>query len=574
MLNGSPRGKNGNTNKLTEAFLGGIEKSRKDMAITRVFTNTLKIQDCTGCFGCWNKTPGKCVIHDDMDTVLKNYIEADAIIYATPLYHFGMTAQLKRLIERTLPTIKPYMIKTGDQYVHPSRYENKNQKHILISTCGFPEMHHFDNLVAHMNTITGGLDETILCTGGEMLALKEAGDLCGDYLESAEKAGAEFVAGGRITDGTRSELKKSFIGVRAFVDVANSSWNVPGDTVPSLEEVHGTIEQEYAGDGILSASVTGNNSGKKIMAAYMNGMLKTFRGENAKNLNMTLEMDFTDIGEAYNFVIRDGTCALREGHAEKPTTTIRTPSSVWNDIGSGKKSGATALMQGLYSVKGDFGFMMKFSEVFGSRGDSGNGKSDAKPVKEKQKGFLKFISPMAWLSFVSFIPWYLFWFTNGVNTAVSSYVPLAISVFFLIYRKLFVEVTLFDSGNAAFFAIMCIWQLIDPADYIANANLISSICIAAIWGSSLMTDRSLTTCYSKGSYDKSITASPVFETINRILTMFWVLVYLFQAVLRIVLPSGIPVVKNILTYGILIVAGFLTARFPMLYMSRIGTKKN
>ena len=254
MLNGSPRGKKGNTNILTEAFLGGIEKSRKDISITRVFTNELNIKDCSGCFSCWNKTPGKCIFNDDMETVLENYIEADIIIYATPLYHFGMTAQLKRLIERTLPINKPYMVKIGNQYIHPSRYEKKEQKHILISNCGFPEIHHFDDLVAHMKTITGGLDEAILCTAGEMLRQKESGDLCKEYLEATMKAGSEFIEDGRISEGMRSELKKSFIGIRVFVDVANASWNVPGDTAPSLEEVHGTIGQDNA--NILSRDST------------------------------------------------------------------------------------------------------------------------------------------------------------------------------------------------------------------------------------------------------------------------------------------------------------------------------
>jgi len=155
-----------------------------------------------------------------------------------------------------------------------------------------------------------------------------------------------------------------------------------------------------------------------------------------------------------------------------------------------------------------------------------------------------------------------------------SFIPLALSILFLAYRKLFLEVTPFDTGNVLFFAFMAVWQRFDPTAYSASADLISSIGIAAIWGSSLLTDRSLTTWYSKGSYDKGIAASPVFETINRILTMLWVLIYLFQAALRIIFPSGMPVAKNILIYGILVIAGFFTAKFPMMYMSRTGKKKS
>ena len=152
VLNGSPKGIESNTDILTEAFLNGIKKTDRLVEFQKYYLTTMQINNCTGCYTCWNKTPGKCVFHDDMERILSAYIEADVIVYATPLYHFGMTALLKKMIERTLPIVKPFIVKIGDHYRHPSRYEEKARKHILISTCGFPERHHFDNMVEHFNT--------------------------------------------------------------------------------------------------------------------------------------------------------------------------------------------------------------------------------------------------------------------------------------------------------------------------------------------------------------------------------------------------------------------------------------
>ena len=63
------------------------------------YNDKLKIKPCTGCFNCWLKTPGVCSHKDDMAWLLPKMRDADVMVYATPVYGYGMTGQMKNLLE-------------------------------------------------------------------------------------------------------------------------------------------------------------------------------------------------------------------------------------------------------------------------------------------------------------------------------------------------------------------------------------------------------------------------------------------------------------------------------------------
>ncbi|WP_455718483.1 flavodoxin family protein, partial [Anaerosporobacter sp.] len=111
VLNASPKGKHSGTMKLTESFLEGIKKI-EDCEIDVIDIYSLDIKPCEGCFGCWHKTPGACVIQDDMSKCLELLKEADLILWSFPLYHYSIPAKGKMFLERTLPLVLPDLVKT------------------------------------------------------------------------------------------------------------------------------------------------------------------------------------------------------------------------------------------------------------------------------------------------------------------------------------------------------------------------------------------------------------------------------------------------------------------------------
>ncbi len=79
VFNGSPRGKNGNTHVMVEAFLNGAKEAGAD--VENIFLVEKGIKPCLGCFNCWIETPGKCIIKDDIEELLSKFISSDIVVF-------------------------------------------------------------------------------------------------------------------------------------------------------------------------------------------------------------------------------------------------------------------------------------------------------------------------------------------------------------------------------------------------------------------------------------------------------------------------------------------------------------
>jgi multimeric flavodoxin WrbA len=101
ILNGSPR-KNGNTAYLIGKTIEGIQSAYPDAEIETVTLGSLKINPCISCDGCRREDrAGKyCVVRDDMSPLYDKAVSADAIIFASPIYWFNMSAQTKLFMDR------------------------------------------------------------------------------------------------------------------------------------------------------------------------------------------------------------------------------------------------------------------------------------------------------------------------------------------------------------------------------------------------------------------------------------------------------------------------------------------
>jgi multimeric flavodoxin WrbA len=92
---GSPRIK-GNTDLLLDEALKGARSQGAE--VEKIVVDKLKIAPCREYYGCLKD--GNCVIRDDMDEIYPKLLAADGIIIASPMFFYGLTAQLKALIDR------------------------------------------------------------------------------------------------------------------------------------------------------------------------------------------------------------------------------------------------------------------------------------------------------------------------------------------------------------------------------------------------------------------------------------------------------------------------------------------
>ena len=96
IISSSPR-KEGTTSLLVDEFIRGAEEARHE--VFRFNAAFEKIAPCTACGTCKNGKE-KCIHNDSMEKLYPHLLEADCVVFVTPLYYFGMTAQLKTVIDR------------------------------------------------------------------------------------------------------------------------------------------------------------------------------------------------------------------------------------------------------------------------------------------------------------------------------------------------------------------------------------------------------------------------------------------------------------------------------------------
>ena len=94
----SPR-RNGNSNRLAKEFQKGVIEGGNEAEI--IFLDDKKINFCRGCFSCM-KTK-KCIIDDDANEITEKMKNADVIVWATPVYYYNMSGQMKTMIDRSNP---------------------------------------------------------------------------------------------------------------------------------------------------------------------------------------------------------------------------------------------------------------------------------------------------------------------------------------------------------------------------------------------------------------------------------------------------------------------------------------
>ena len=83
-----------------------------------------KIARCTGCFGCWTKTPGVCVIDDFGREVAGKAIQSDLIICLTPITFGGYSSELKKAVDRfSCPMLLPFFTTIDGEVHHKARYK-------------------------------------------------------------------------------------------------------------------------------------------------------------------------------------------------------------------------------------------------------------------------------------------------------------------------------------------------------------------------------------------------------------------------------------------------------------------
>lgn len=99
------------------------ELSRAGWDVREFILRNTAIANCLGCFGCWVKTPGTCVIPDAGREVAATMIRSDLVVLLTPVTFGGYSSILKKAMDRIIPLLSPYFVKIHGEVHHKQRYD-------------------------------------------------------------------------------------------------------------------------------------------------------------------------------------------------------------------------------------------------------------------------------------------------------------------------------------------------------------------------------------------------------------------------------------------------------------------
>lgn len=101
IVSASPR-KNGNSDILAQQFYRGAVEAGNQ--VEQIFVCDLKLGYCIGCWYCLDpKNGGRCCQKDAMNDILPRMLEADVIVWSTPVYYYSVTGQMKIFLDRCNP---------------------------------------------------------------------------------------------------------------------------------------------------------------------------------------------------------------------------------------------------------------------------------------------------------------------------------------------------------------------------------------------------------------------------------------------------------------------------------------
>jgi len=219
-LNGSARGDKGITSKLMKAFSDGM--SRAGCETLTINISKLKIAPCLACLYCMHENPGICVQKDEMEIIYDELKQSQIVVFGSPIYLDGITAQLKTVIDRMVCSMEPFLQTDKDGFTrHSFSWQIPNEL-FLISTCGFPESETFTPMIDYFKALSRNMNSRLLaelCIPGS-IAIQMKPEILDQKLELIEFAGNEYAKKGIIDEKLIDEINQKLFSTEEYFKLA------------------------------------------------------------------------------------------------------------------------------------------------------------------------------------------------------------------------------------------------------------------------------------------------------------------------------------------------------------------
>ncbi len=213
-FNGSPAGNNSASFRMIDAFLRGAKDAGAEVSCYNL--GDYKVEQCKGCFSCWFRSPGECIMKDEMAQLMQAYREADYVIFASPVFSWNMTALLKNFIDRLVPLKSPLMTENDGNYDMADK-EKREQRYIVMSNCGLPGENNFRIIREAFSICNPSLEIYRNC--GKLLVSKQeiVQGIVNEYLTVLERAGFEMIENGQVSDDCKKMLEGPLMSTEEYI---------------------------------------------------------------------------------------------------------------------------------------------------------------------------------------------------------------------------------------------------------------------------------------------------------------------------------------------------------------------
>jgi multimeric flavodoxin WrbA/putative sterol carrier protein len=369
-VNGSPHEGLGNTSQMLAML--GENLSREGLELEEIFLSQYQIGYCTGCATCLET--GGCWVRDEYKTVMRRVLEADAVILASPVYFFNVTAQMKTFLDRSLG------------YGHRPRADWKPGL-VLSVSAGKGETwvaEYLGRVLRTFGAFPVGKFTAIAVGPGEFLGREaveaRAADLARD-LARAVKEGRQYpptdqdlsywqfmstlVKENRdlmAADYEHWQESGLFKGFEAYVGQTRSRQaqptpahqpKTPGTPPKTAPPPAAPVQPESPGNEPSTAREILEMMPQALNPAAAAGLTAIYQFEVSGSENFTAHL-----------VIADQQATFMDGPADKPNLIIKTPADVWLAISRGELDGSQAFLSGQFRIKGDLGLLVKLKTLF------------------------------------------------------------------------------------------------------------------------------------------------------------------------------------------------------------------
>ena len=106
----------------------------------KIISDENKIKNCTGCFCCWIKNPGTCILKDGYENLSELYSKAEKIIIVSKCCYGTYSPFVKNVLDRSIPYLLPFFKLKNNEMHHTIRYKNKLSLEVYFYGNGLTEL--------------------------------------------------------------------------------------------------------------------------------------------------------------------------------------------------------------------------------------------------------------------------------------------------------------------------------------------------------------------------------------------------------------------------------------------------